>query len=290
MRCARRLLLPTVLFTPACVGSSPLPAPLPPPAAVALPAPLSRDVVAVVDFVDARPDFERSDAEIDERFVGGRWLALDRYFTFHAVGGDLKTDPATPPDFHARVTGTSAFAWYPFPNPGVGLPRIEPVAAGLADYLALHLEQRGLFARVLRAPDEATARAAGATLVMTGRIDRFGALFAETSDPYVVRPDDPSDWRIAGAALYSVEVRRLADGALLLAHDCVGRDEDPHLFDELARFRGPAEIEGIELSPARMPRLALADLARHCRRSLERATAPLLAAVEQRLRAEPAAQ
>src|SRR5262249_26860276 len=162
---------------------------------------------AVIDFVDARPEFERSEGEIDEHFIGGRWLARDRFWSFHAIGGDLKEDPAIPPDLNARVTGAAAFAGDPFPNPGDGKPRPAPAALGLADYVALHLEQRGVFARVIRARDEDQAKAAGATLLLRGRIDRFGAMLAQGHDPYAAHPDDGQDFRLVAAADYEIELR-----------------------------------------------------------------------------------
>jgi hypothetical protein len=282
--------LPALLMVVACVGEPPLPLALPPAHAVALPAVLCDETLAIQDFVDARPDFERSDAEIDEHFIGGRWLARDRFWAFHAIGGDLKEDPAIPPDLHARVTGTAAFAWYPFPNQGVGKPGPAPVSLGMADYVALHFEQRGVFARVVRVRDAEQAKAAGATLLLTGRIDRFGAMLAQAHDPYSARPDDGLDFRLVAAADYQVELRRITGDELLLARECLGRDESYDLSDELTPFRGPQPLPGILISQARFPRMAEADLANHGRRSLERATVPLVAAVEERLRQEPRSQ
>jgi hypothetical protein len=283
-------LVGAALLSAACISPPPLPLSLPPARAVALPSALSDATLAVLDFVDARPDFERSEAEIDERFIGGRWLATDRFWSFHAIGGDLKEDPAIPPDLHARVLGSAAFVWYPFPNQGVGKPGPAPAALGLADYVALHLEQRGLFGRVVRARDLEQARAAGATLLLTGRIDRFGAMLAQAHDPYSVRPDDGQDFRIVAAADYSIELRRAADAELLLARECIGRDEKGDITDELEGFRGSQPVPGVRLSQSRFPRMAEADLANHGRRSLERATVPLVAAVEERMRQEPRSQ
>ena len=116
----RRALLAAALVAGGCGTQGPLPVDLPPAHAVALPAALSTETIAVLDFEDARPEFERSEAAIDELFIGGRFLANDRFWGFHAVGGDLKEDPAVPPDLHARVTGSAAFSWYPFPNHGIG--------------------------------------------------------------------------------------------------------------------------------------------------------------------------
>src|SRR5262249_24124776 len=160
----------------------------------------------------------------------------------------LPSDPAVPPDVRARVTGSAAFSWYPFPNHGIGRPLPAPVALGLADYVALHLEQRGIFGRVVRVKDPEQARAAKATLLLTGRVDRFGAMFAEVKDPFAVRADDPRDWRIVAAADYKVELRKVEDGTLVLARECLGRDEESHLFDELPHFRGSGTVERYTLS------------------------------------------
>jgi hypothetical protein len=290
MRTRSQSVLLATLTLVACYSEPPLPLALPPARAVALPAVLCNETLAILDFVDARPDFERSEAKIDERFIGGRWLATDRFWSFHAIGGDLKEDPANPPDLNARVLGAAAFAWYPYPNPGVGKPGPAPAALGMADYVALHVEQRGLFARVVRVRDLEQAKAAGAALVMSGRIDRFGAMLAQAHDPYSVRPDDGLDFRLVAAADYSVELRRVAGDELLLARECLGRDESYDLSDELTPFRGPQPVPGVQLSQSRFPRMAEADLANHGRRSLERATVPLVAAVEERMRLEPRSQ
>jgi hypothetical protein len=281
---------PAALAAAACVSEPPLPLALPPAHAVALPAVLCDDTLAVIDFVDARPEFERSSGEIDEYNIGGRWLARDRFWSFHTIGGDLKEDPALPPDLNARVLGAAAFAWYPFPNPGVGKPGPAPAAFGMADYVALHLEQRGVFARVIRVRDMDQAKAAGATLTLTGRIDRFGAMLAQGHDPYAARPDDGLDFRLVAASDYQIELRRVADDELLLARECLGRDESYDLNDELTALRGPQPLPGVIVSPSRFPRMAEADMANHGRRSLERATVPLVAAVEERMRQQPRSQ
>src|SRR4030095_5680542 len=114
----------------------PLPYALPPWRAVARAETATPDTIAVLDFVDARPDFEQSKGEINEVPIGGIWLAYDRFWSFHADDATLERDPALAPDLRARVTGEAAFAWYPFPNPGIGKPYVEPLSAGLADYLA----------------------------------------------------------------------------------------------------------------------------------------------------------
>jgi hypothetical protein len=160
----------------------------------------------------------------------------------------------------------------------------------MADYVALHLEQRGLFARVIRVRDEEQARAAGATLLLRGRIDRFGAMLAQAHDPYAARPDDSLDFRLVAAADYEIELRRVEGDELLLARECLGRDESYHLNDELSGLRGSQPVPGIQVSPSQFPRMAEADMANHGRRSLERATVPLVAAVEERMRREPRSQ
>jgi hypothetical protein len=295
MRRSRRPLLlaaaaPATLLAVACVGEPPLPLALPPAHAVALPAVLSDDTLAVLDFVDARPDFERTSGEFDEYDIGGRWLARDRFWSFHTLGGSLPEDPAIPPDLNARVLGAAAFAWYPFPNPGVGKPGPAPASLGMADYVALHLEQRGVFARVIRTRDVEQAKAAGATLVLSGRIDRFGAMLAQGHDPYAARPDEGADFRLVAASDYQIELRRVADDELLLARECLGRDESYDLNDQLTQLRGPQPLPGVQVSASRFPRMAEADMANHGRRSLERATVPLVAAVEERMRQSPRSQ
>lgn len=271
------LLLPAA---PGCIHRPPIPWPMTPPHVVALERPRSPEILAVLDFVDARPDFERSPRAIDERSVGARWLADDRFFTFHVDDATLARDPAPAPDLRARVTGDAAFAWFPFPHHGVGRPSVGPLGRTFADYLALQIEQRGLFAKVIRAPDGATALAAGATLQLAGRVDRFGAMFAEARDPYVVRPDDWIEYRLLAVAQLHAELSRADDEAPLLRHDCLGRDDDLHLGDRLEGFRGSQVHPLYQLDSEDLPRLAIEDLVSHARRALERATAPLLAEIE----------
>src|SRR4029450_9793433 len=103
---------------------------------------------------------------------------------------------------------------------------------------------------------------------------RFGAMFAEVKDPFAVRSDDPRDWRIVAAADYRVEVRRAEDATLVLDRECLGRDEESHLFDELARFRGSGTVGRYTLSQSHMPELAAADLAIHRPRNPVRAARP----------------
>lgn len=290
-RFALGLLLPALA---ACVLSLPQPPVLPlsmaPVRAVPLEEPASGETLAVIDIVDARPDFERSLAELDERFIGGRWLARDRFATFHPIGGHLAADPASPPDRRARVLGAAAFSWYPYPNHGIGKPVASAFEPALADYLALQFEQRGLFARVVRAPDVDAARAAGATLVLTATVSRFGAMLVEATDPFVVRPDHPVEWRVLGVAEFRVEIARAADGATLLARDCLGRDEEDHVLDRLAGFKGTQVRPYARADAEGFSERARHDLAVHARRALERATAPLVAAVEGAIRDQSPAQ
>jgi hypothetical protein len=263
---------------------------MPPPAFQALERPLVSETLAVLDFEDARPEFERGPAEVDERFIGGRFLALDRFWSFHSRGGELESDPAPPPDVRARVLGAAALAWFPFPNHGVGRPLPTPASRALADYVALALEQRGLFRRVVRARDSSAAQAAGAAFVLNGRIERLGALLAETRDPFVNRPDDWLVHRLLASADFTVRV--LAPNPALpdFARTCRGRDERAHLFDALSHHRGDAATPTLALAAGDFPGMAALDLARHLRRSLESAAAPLLPALEDWLRGFPEAQ
>jgi hypothetical protein len=178
------------------------------------------------------------------------------------------------------VTGDAAFAWYPFPNHGIGEPLVTPIGPALADYVALELEQRGVFAKVVRVRDAAAAKSAGATLLMSGRVQRFGAMIAESHDPYVVRPDDWVEYHLVAAARYSVELARADVPTPLLARDCLGRDEEPNLADELTKRRGSQVLPIERLDAQDFPTWATHDLAAHARRALERATAPLVTEVE----------
>jgi hypothetical protein len=282
-----------LLALPALGGGcahAPLPLPMAPVPAVALKEPLSGGTLAVLDFVDARPEFERGPHEIDEFDVGGRWIARDSFWYLHTAAGELPADPAPPPDVRARVTGEAAFAWYPFPNHGLGRPLLNRLELALPDYLALHLEQRRVFFRVVRVRDAAAAREVGATFTLGGRIDRFGALFAEVEDPYVVRADEPLEYRLLAAVRFQATLAREGDASPLLERDCLGRDEEADLRDHLPDLNATPSRSLRRLDAEDVGWQAREDMATHARRALERATAPLIAAVETALAPAPPAQ
>lgn len=268
-----------LLLSCGCV-QSPLPLPMAPVRARERSEPASAAILAVLDFADLRPEFERSEEAIDERFIGGRYFALDRFWTFHSSDAELDDDPAEAPDLRARVTGTGAFRWYPFPNHGWGKPLPAPLETALPDYLALHLEQRRVFARVVRVSDARVAAAVGATLLLSGRIDRFGAQLAELRDPFVVRPDDWAEFRVLAAADYTVTLAPLDGSAPLLERRCRARDDQSRLLDELERYRGRQAHPYWQLDAEHFPGIAEEDLVARARRALEGATVPLIAAIE----------
>jgi hypothetical protein len=269
--------------TTGCVHT-PLPIAMTPPQEVALREPLSLETLAVLDFVDARPAFERSELPIDESLSGSRVPADDRFWSFHAEDPTLPQDPAAAPDWGSRVTGTQAFAWYPFPHHGIGKPVVRPVGIGVADYLALEIEQRGVFANVIRVRNADEARVAGAQVILSGRIDRFGSLLAVVDDRYVVRPDDWVEFRLLSAAAYDAELRRVDGAAPLLARSCVGRVEDRHPSDKLNGYAGNQAVHPYyRLDATDFPAYAAEDMAVHARRALEQATAPLMSDLEQTL-------
>src|SRR5688572_1104451 len=236
VRSARRFAVLLAGLAAGCIYPPPLPLAMAPADAVVLAEPKSDKTLAVLDFADERPEFERSKLEIDEKAIGGPWFANDRFFSFHADDGTLPADPAPPGDLRGRVTGEGAFAWYPFPNHGIGKPLVRPVAQGLADYLALSIEERGLFAKVVRAKDEAEAAAVGADVVLRGRIDRFATLLAEAHDPFVPRPDDWVQFRLLALAQFQMGFGSIGE-LPWLESACVGRDEDPQFFDKLNAYR-----------------------------------------------------
>jgi len=278
-RSARIVLAVTVACGAGCV-SSPLPITMAPVRAQEREAPASSAVLAILDFVDARPDFERSERAIDEFGIGGRSFAFDRFWSFHSDDASLETDPAALPERRARVTGDGAFSWYPFPNHGWGKPLPAPLSTALADYVALHLEQRRAFTTIYRVRDAEMAREVGATLLLTGRIDRFGAQLTERGDPFVVRPDDWAEFRLVAGADYAVELVPITGGEPLLARRCRARDDDGRQMDALERMRGSQVQPHWQLDAADFPGDAERDMVEHVRRALEAATVPMIAAIE----------
>ncbi len=270
----------TLLLTAACMQPSALPLPMAPVRAIALAKPVSERRLAILDFADQRPPFEQSEQAIDEQPIGGRHFARDRFFSFHSDDATLPADPAAPPDLRARVTGTGAFAWYPFPNHGWGKPVTAPLAKALPDYLALALEQRGLFARVIRAPTIEAATSAGADLVLYGQIARFGAQLAELRDPFVVRSDDWTELRLLAGVDYSITLAPPDGGPPLLVRQCAAREDAGRHLDALERQRGNQQRPLWQLDAAHFPGYAEADLVGRTRRALESASVPLIAAIE----------
>lgn len=259
-----------------CV-SSPLPITMAPVRAQERAEPASAAILAVLDFIDARPDFERSEQPIDEYDIA----AYDRFWSFHADDATLESDPAAAPERRARVTGDGAFSWFPFPNHGWGKPLPAPLSTALADYVALHLEQRRAFTKIFRVRDAAMAHEVGATLLLTGRIDRFGAQLTELGDPFVVRPDDWIEYRLVAGADYSVELVPATGGEPLLARRCRARDDLGRQMDALEPFRGSHAQPHHQLDAADFPGNAESDMVDHARRALEAATVPLIAAIEE---------
>jgi len=275
-----------VLAAAAAIGgagcvASPLPITMAPVRAQERETPASDAVLAVIDFVDARPDFERSVEAIDECGVGGRYFAFDRFWSFHSDDASLEADPAEPPERRARVTGEGAFSWYPFPNHGWGKPLPAPLSTALADYVALHLEQRRAFTRIYRVRDAEMAREVGATLLLTGRIDRFGAQLSERADPFVVRPDDWVEYRLLAGADYAVELVPITGGEPLLARRCRARDDSGRQMDALENYRGNQAQPHWQIDSADFPGDAERDMVDHARRALEAATVPLIRAIEE---------
>ncbi len=281
--------LVALLLAGGCV-QSPLPLPMAPVRARERTAPASAEILAILDFDDQRPEFERSEEAVDERFIGGRYFALDRFWSFHSSDAELEEDPAEAPDLRARVTGTGAFRWYPFPNHGWGKPLPAPLATALPDYLALHLEQRRVFAKVVRVSDARVAGAVGATLLLRGRIDRFGAQLAELRDPFVVRPDDWTEFRVLAAADYTVALTSLDGLNPFLERRCHARDDQSRLLDELEHYRGRQAQPYWQLDAEHFPGFADRDLVDRARRALEGATVPLIAAIEATVTPPPPAE
>ena len=275
-RSARILLAAAAAAGGGCV-SSPLPITMAPVRAQEREAPASDALLAVLDFIDARPDFERSTLPIDEYDIAG----FDRFWSFHADDASLPADPAAPPERRARVTGDGAFSWYPFPNHGWGKPLPAPLSIALADYIALHLEQRRAFTTIVRVRDAEMARQVGAKLLLTGRIDRFGAQFTERADPLVARPDDWAEFRLVAGADYTVQLVPATGGEPLLSRRCRARDDFGRQHDALERYRGSQREPLWQIDSADLPGDAESDMVDRARRALEAATVPLIAAIEE---------
>ncbi|MSR46341.1 MAG: hypothetical protein EXS13_04650 [Planctomycetes bacterium] len=272
-------LLAAALGAASCVHS-PLPTTMAPVSARARAEPASAATVAVLDFDDARLSFERTERAIDERSIGGGLVWQDRFWSFHSADGTLFSDPASAPELRARITGDGAFAWYPFPNHGWGTPLPATLDIALADYVALHLEQRRVFAKVIRCADATTAVAAGATLLLSGRIDHFGAIFVERRDPLVPRPDDWAEFRLLAGADYTVRLTANDGAGNAYERRCRAREDLGRLQDPLEHHRGRQREPHWQLDADGFPAMAESDMTGHARLALEAATVPLIADLE----------
>jgi hypothetical protein len=264
---------------PACV-QAPRPTPMAPHRQVARAAPRDPAVLALLDFADLRPIAERGRARIEELPTGGEWFARDRFWSFHDDAATLEQDPGVAPECHGRITGDGAFAWYPFPNHGVGAPRVAPLTIALPDYLALLIEQRGLFNRVVRCRDESAAAELGASLVLHGRIDHFASLLTARPDPFAVRPDDRAEFRLVAGADFSVEIRESGATEALFERRCRARDDQGRLQQQLEHYRGSQASPWWRLDAGDFPAMAQHDLGDRARRALTEAAGFLLAELE----------
>ncbi|MBM4015461.1 MAG: hypothetical protein FJ293_10925 [Planctomycetes bacterium] len=287
-RCAA-LLAASLLVAAGCM--QPLrPTAMAPDREVARLEPRDPAVLALLDFEDARPPEERGASMLEEAPIGGRWFATDRFWSFHDDAAALSADAAAPPELHARVTGAQAFTWYPYPNHGIGAPRPAPLAVALPDYLALQIEQRALFHRVVRCHDEATALELGADLVLSGRIDHLAGILAERRDPFAVRPDDRAEYSLLAGADFTITIHAPPEAEPLLERRCRHRDDQARLQQELERYRGTQPSPWWQLDAADFPSMALHDLGERTRRALAQAAGGLLAELEEAVAARaPAA-
>ena len=277
----RALLLAACLLAGAGCAQPLRPTAMAPDRQVARQAPRDPAVLALLDFDDARPAAERGTSTLEEAPIGGTRLATDRFWSFHDDAATLAEDPAAPPELRARVTGAQAFAWYPFPNHGIGAPRTAPLAVALPDYLALQIEQRALFQRVLRCHDEATAGALGADVVLSGRIDHFAGILTERRDPFAVRPDDRAEFRLLAGTDFTIVIHDPAEAEPLFVRRCRNRDDQARLQQELEHHRGSQPSPWWRLDSADFPHLALHDLGERTRRTLAAAAGGLLAEFEE---------
>ncbi len=267
----------------ACSSPPPEPRAMTPVFPVALETPVTLDTIAVLDFEDRRPEWQSSPETIAESFDDSRVAPDNRFWNFRASAEVNSTGIDQP---FLRVTGNGAFRWYPFPYSGTGGARGAPPSRGVADFVALSLERRGLSSRVVRAANLEEARRQGATFVLRGVLQEFVGLFSEVHDPQVPRPDDWRDSRVWSRVGVDLSLLQLPgeNVAWSRAFPVVEGETPPYLFDELSRFRGTGFYKALHLDQESQPEMAFSDLVTHLQIHLEAVTVATLNDLEDSLR------
>jgi hypothetical protein len=246
----------------------------------------SATTLAVVDFEDLRPDYQRGAHAVNEPpTTAGRGARLYWYF----AGAPLQDDPpADAVGEHARITGDAAFAWISYPN--VGQPaRTAPPALGIADYFAAVLLQRGLVERVVRVSSVEEASAVAADLVLSAKLHDFVSVFQQRPAERWRPKDD--DQRFELITRVRLEVR-LVQGSRTLFEETMAHDGDPEnlsVHDHLHLWRETEFRPVLALDQEEMPEATFEDMVRHAQQALEAIARTTLDLIEGLRRpAEPA--
>ncbi len=257
-----------------------------PPSVQALSTPLTADTIAVVDFLDERPDCQRGDHSLNDGFVGSQYFVLEHYwFALGERPGNLDQDSTNGGgqrgERRGRWTGTASFKWFGFPFTGVGSASSRPILEGLADYFALALERRGVAQRVVRVATPDQAARAGAQVILQGTLRDFAAVFAEIHPPAREPRDDPLDYRMH--SFVGVDFALHHNEQLLWQELLRSEDEQQNLFDHMTHYRGTGSLPFAHLDETRVPRYIHHDLCAHVQRALHQVTASALSRIEQNL-------
>ena len=278
--CAAFATVAGVLVT-ACSAPNPEPRAMTPPALLPLPEPLVEELLAVVDCEDQRPESDQLDAVLHDNFLSD--VLPPSYFWYFRPSS---SGSGTEQDGEARATGEAAFLWHPFPYAGVGSAASAPADRGVADYLAIALQNRGLAPRVIRVGSVEEGRLRGAGYVLESTLGALGCRFVEVNPIDDARPDDVREFRLAPAVAIELRLHRLLDDHLLWEErfDLGEPDAADLLLDRTAHHRGTGYRPWLRLDPERMHERAFADMVAQVERRLAAVTRASVDGVESALR------
>jgi len=281
-----RLPLPLLLLCGASCSFTPrAPVLTSPPAVPPRSAMVQAGLLAVVDWTDQRPDYERGDGAVSG--IRSRESEPRRFYWHFDPDGPSFRPESEFAGHHVKITGDGAFAWYSFPFTGTLGAEKQSLAEGLTDYVGLALAQRGAVSEVVRVDDRAQARTLQADWVLLGEIRHFACLFRERPVDPDRASDDHQKFQLASRVELHLSLEDAAGAVLFEETFSHSADpEDLHLFDDLDLRRDSMVLPITLVDAADTPQYAFSDMVAHLQRELARQTLAVTAALEQSLAGE----